>query len=99
MTIPETMKGVQLTGHGGPEKLVWNEAIPTPRPGPGEGLVKVLAAGVNNTEINTRLGWYSASVTTGTEDAAQAADAASASRADGGLLVVSSATRRLSQAH
>ena len=27
---------------------------------------RVLAAGVNNTEINTRLGWYSESVTNGT---------------------------------
>ena len=35
--IPETMKGVHLIGHGGPEKLVWNDAIPTPRPGPGGG--------------------------------------------------------------
>ena len=66
MTLPETMKGVQLTGHGGPEKLVWNEAIPMPRPGPGEVLLRVLAAGVNNTDINTRVGWYSKSVTEGT---------------------------------
>jgi alcohol dehydrogenase len=62
MTIPATMRGVQLTGHGGPEKLVWNDAIPTPRPGPGEALVRVLAAGVNNTDINTRIGWYSKDV-------------------------------------
>ena len=30
-----------------------------PKLGAGEVLIKVLAAGVNNTEINTRLGWYS----------------------------------------
>ena len=30
-----------------------------PELGTGEVLIKVLAAGVNNTEINTRLGWYS----------------------------------------
>ncbi len=70
MTIPETMRGVQLTGHGGPEKLVWNDAIPMPRPGPGEALVKVLAAGVNNTDINTRVGWYAKEVTRGTADVA-----------------------------
>jgi alcohol dehydrogenase len=58
MAISDAMAGVQLTGHGGPEKLVWNEAIPVPRPGPGEALVKVSAAGVNNTDINTRVGWY-----------------------------------------
>jgi alcohol dehydrogenase len=61
------MKGVRLTGHGGPEKLVWNDAIPTPRPGTDDALVKVLAAGVNNTDINTRIGWYSKDVTESTE--------------------------------
>jgi len=72
--IPEIMKGVQLIGHGGPEKLVWNDAIPTPRPGPGEALVRVLAAGVNNTDINTRIGWYSKEVTGSTEDVDPDAD-------------------------
>ena len=67
MSLPETMAGVQLVGHGGPEMLVWNDAIPVPRPGPGEVLVRVLAAGVNNTDINTRTGWYSKTVTGGTD--------------------------------
>lgn len=74
MIVPETMKGVQLIGHGGPDKLVWNDAIPTPRPGPGEALVRVLAAGVNNTDINTRIGWYAKEVTGSTEDADPDAD-------------------------
>ena len=56
--IPDRMSGVQLTGHGGPEKLVWSDRISVPRPGPGEVLVQVLAAGVNATDINTRTGWY-----------------------------------------
>ncbi len=67
-TIPSTMTGVQLVGHGGPDKLVWNEAIPVPEPGQGQVLVKVLAAGVNNTDINTRIGWYSADVTGSTDE-------------------------------
>ena len=67
MTIPATMSGVQLTGHGGPEKLVWNDAIPVPVPGPGQVLVRVAAAGVNNTDINTRIGWYSSDVTGATD--------------------------------
>ena len=71
MTIPDAMRGVQLVGHGGPEKLVWNDRIPVPRPGPGEALVRVLAAGVNNTDINTRIGWYSKQISKGTEDAGQ----------------------------
>lgn len=56
--VPATMSGVQLVGHGGPEMLVWRTDLPVPRPGPGEVLVKVLAAGVNMTDINTRKGWY-----------------------------------------
>lgn len=58
MSVPTTMFGVQLTGHGGPEMLAWSDSIPVPRPGKGEALVKVLAAGVNPTDINTRVGWY-----------------------------------------
>ncbi|MCF1708490.1 zinc-binding dehydrogenase [Tabrizicola sp. J26] len=58
MTHAPTMSGVQLVRHGGPEALVWREDIPVPHPGPGEVLVRVLAAGVNATDINTRVGWY-----------------------------------------
>ncbi len=73
--LPERMAGVQLTRHGGPEALVWNDAIPVPAPGPGEALVRVLAAGVNNTDINTRTGWYAREVrgATGTATAPEAA--------------------------
>ena len=53
------MKGVHLTGHGGIEKLVYKEDLPIPIPNNNEVLIQVAAAGVNNTDINTRLGWYS----------------------------------------
>jgi NADPH:quinone reductase-like Zn-dependent oxidoreductase len=59
--IPKVMKGVQLTGHGGLDKLVFRDDIPVPTPGPRDVLIKVSAAGVNNTDLNTRLGWYSKS--------------------------------------
>ena len=65
-----TMMAIVTTGNGDYDKLVYRE-VPVPEPGPGDVLLQVLAAGVNNTEINTRLGWYSASVTTSTEAAAQ----------------------------
>jgi NADPH:quinone reductase-like Zn-dependent oxidoreductase len=56
---PKTMRGVWLTGHGGMEKLDFRQDIPVPFPGPYDVLVRVSAAGVNNTDINTRTGWYS----------------------------------------
>jgi NADPH:quinone reductase-like Zn-dependent oxidoreductase len=52
------VKAVVTTGNGGFDKLQYRE-VPLPELGAGEVLIKVLAAGVNNTEINTRLGWYS----------------------------------------
>ena len=62
----QSMMAVVTTGNGGYDRLDYRE-VPVPEPGPGEVLLRVLAAGVNNTEINTRLGWYSSSVTSGTE--------------------------------
>jgi len=59
--IPEIMRGIQLTGHGGLDKLVFRDDITVPMPGPREVLIKVNAAGVNNTDLNTRIGWYSKS--------------------------------------
>lgn len=67
MTIPKKMSGVYLTHHGGPEALEWRDDIPVPVPGPGQVLVRVMAAGVNNTDINTRVGWYSSDVTGATD--------------------------------
>ena len=54
------MKAVVLTGHGGPEKLVYREDVPDPVPGPADVLVRVGAAGINNTDIWTREGAYGA---------------------------------------
>ena len=64
--IPQAMAAVQLTGHGAFDKLVYREDLPVPAPGPEGVLVRVLAAGVNNTDINTRIGWYNPAVTSGT---------------------------------
>lgn len=66
----KTMKAVVTTGNGGYDRLAWRD-VPMPVPAPGEVLLRVLAAGVNNTEINTRLGWYSASVSEGTAASAE----------------------------
>ncbi|MDI4638448.1 MULTISPECIES: alcohol dehydrogenase family protein [Halomonadaceae] len=64
--MSDMMKAVVTTGAGEYDKLDYRE-VPVPTPGPGEVLIKVLAAGINNTEINTRLGWYSSSVTASTD--------------------------------
>ncbi|ASI91700.1 alcohol dehydrogenase family protein [Vibrio mediterranei] len=53
------MTGVQLIGHGDLEQLVVKSDIVVPKPAANEVLIKVSAAGVNNTDINTRIGWYS----------------------------------------
>jgi len=66
MAIPDRMVGVELTGYGGLDMLVYREDLSVPQPGPGEVLINVTAAGVNNTDINTRSGWYSSAVTAGT---------------------------------
>ena len=77
------MKAVVTTGNGGYDRLVWCD-VPMPVVGPGEVLLQVLAAGVNNTEINTRLGWYSSTVTTETNAAAALEEERPTHKADGG---------------
>lgn len=57
--IPKMMKGVQLIGHGGPEMLEYRDDIAVPTPTSDEVLIRVAAAAVNNTDINTRTAWYS----------------------------------------
>ena len=69
MTLPRVMSGWQLLRHGGPEALAWSDAIPVPVPSPGQALIRVAAAGVNNTDINTRLGWYARDVEGATGEA------------------------------
>lgn len=68
--IPENMAAVLLTGHGGFDKLEYREDVPVPVPGSSEVLIRVAAAAVNNTDINTRIGWYSRGVSSGTNDGA-----------------------------
>ncbi|MEP2717744.1 alcohol dehydrogenase family protein, partial [Pseudophaeobacter sp.] len=69
------MQGVYLTGHGGPEQLEFRKDIPVPAPGPGQVLVRVKAAGINNTDINTRIGWYASEVTGATDAVDQEVEA------------------------
>src|SRR5450432_785648 len=77
------MKAVVTTGVGGYDRLVYRD-VPRPVPTRGEVLLQVLAAGVNNTEINTRVGWYASAVTEGTAAAALAAAGETPARTDTG---------------
>ncbi|HEV7590208.1 MAG TPA: alcohol dehydrogenase catalytic domain-containing protein, partial [Longimicrobium sp.] len=53
----ETMHAVRLHELGGAEALRY-ETVPIPRPGPGEALVRVEAAGVNFIDVYKRSGLY-----------------------------------------
>jgi NADPH:quinone reductase-like Zn-dependent oxidoreductase len=68
--LPDRMRAVLLTGHGDLDRLAYREDAPLPAVGRDDVLIRVAAAGINNTDINTRLGWYSKAVTTGTEETA-----------------------------
>ena len=67
MSIPSLMRAVLLTGHGGFDKLELRNDVRVPTLGPADVLIRVGAAGVNNTDINTRIGWYSKAVAEATE--------------------------------
>lgn len=62
------MKAVLLIGNGGFEKLSYRDDVPMPVAAAGDVLIRIGAAGVNNTDINTRTAWYSKSVTAPTGD-------------------------------
>ncbi len=65
--LPSTMTGVRLMGYGGFDKLELRHDLPIPNLLTGEVLIKIGAAGVNNTDINTRIGWYSKTVASDTD--------------------------------
>ncbi len=56
------MHAVVLTGHGGFDALEYRTDVPVPGPAADQVLIRVGGAGVNNTDINTRIGWYSKTV-------------------------------------
>src|SRR5215212_8111432 len=57
MTIPSTMRAVEIAKPGGPEELKPVQR-PVPQPKAGEILVKVAAAGVNRPDVLQRKGLY-----------------------------------------
>ena len=65
--IPDTMTALVLLGNGGPEMLELRHDVPVPTPADDEVLVRVRACAMNNTDVNTRVGWYSKAVTGATD--------------------------------
>ena len=59
MSKRETMRAMSLIAHAGPKALLYRADIPVSEPRKSEVLIKVGAAGINNTDINTRVGCYS----------------------------------------
>ncbi len=64
--LPKTMAGVQLNGYGGFEALAYRTDLPLPTLANDGVMIQVIAAGINNTDINARTGWYAKTVTSGT---------------------------------
>ena len=60
--IPETMNAYPLMRHGDMDALEFKTNWPTPTPSGMQVLIKVAACGLNNTDVNTRSGWYSKAV-------------------------------------
>jgi len=56
-STPETMTAIEITTPGGPEVLQ-PKTLPVPKPGAGQILVKVAAAGVNRPDVAQRVGAY-----------------------------------------
>jgi len=66
MTLPTTMNAYVLTRHGDMDALEFRTDWPMPEVGPDDALIKVGACGLNNTDVNTRSGWYSKTVSAAT---------------------------------
>jgi NADPH:quinone reductase-like Zn-dependent oxidoreductase len=81
--VPDTMKAVLWKGYGGYDQLEFRDDVAAPSPQPGAVVVRIGAASVNNTDINTRIGWYSRAVSEGTGVAGAAQGHSSASAENG----------------
>lgn len=74
MKLPDTMRAMVTMGHGDLDQMVFHNAWPRPEPTPSEVLIHVGACGLNNTDVNTRSGWYSKAVSAATTGAAAKID-------------------------
>jgi len=56
--IPEQMTAIAIEGGKGPAAALKPVRIATPKPAPGQVLIRVKAAGVNRPDIFQRMGFY-----------------------------------------
>lgn len=64
--LPEMMSAFVLHNHGDMDALTYHTDWDVPAVGPDDVLIRVGACGLNNTDVNTRSGWYSKAVTDAT---------------------------------
>ncbi len=60
------MRAIVTPRHGGLDVLEYHDDWPAPEPAEDEVLLRVAACGLNNTDVNTRTGWYSKDIDTAT---------------------------------
>ena len=58
MSLPTTMRALQQTSLRGPQDMHLVTDAPVPRPGPGEVLIRVSAAGVNFADVSKAHGTF-----------------------------------------
>ena len=56
-SVPDTMNVIEIAEFGGPDVLKPAKR-PVPKPGPGEVLIEVVAAGINRPDMLQRQGGY-----------------------------------------
>jgi putative PIG3 family NAD(P)H quinone oxidoreductase len=56
--VPDQMTAIAVEGGKGPAGALKPVQVPTPRPGPGQILIRVKAAGINRPDVIQRMGFY-----------------------------------------
>ncbi|HWW24574.1 MAG TPA: NAD(P)H-quinone oxidoreductase, partial [Caulobacter sp.] len=56
--MSQTMTAIAVAGGKGAAEALHPETVERPRPGPGQILIRVRAAGVNRPDLLQRLGFY-----------------------------------------
>lgn len=90
MTLTTMIKAMVTKGHSDLDQVEWHTDWPRQEPPPGEVLNRVAACGLSNTDVNSRSGWHSKTVTDPTTGSAfdEAQTALIAKRYTGNIVVM-----------